>query len=696
MKKSFLLFVLVLTVSYSYCQVVYSNSFGNLTLQTYTTSGSTTRFYTVPSSFSLINDGLKNNIGSLVNPNRPFHEPGLKTAGWAVVYNQADNDTFLVSTSWLDTTNVAVNRWAITPVINNITANSVLTWLAKSPDSNFPEGYEVYGTTNPGVLTAQDFAIGDRLFALSDGNTFGGGEKNVWTRHSVNIGSFAGQTLRFAFRNNSKDMYQLWIDDIEVINLASSRDAALSTDVPRKYILVNSADSVKFKISNLGAAIINTISVSYQVGNSSLNTENLTISGGIGYGQSTSLKFGLPFTFSSAGFYNVKSWINSVNGQPDQYLPNDTIVYSVTVQNTSPAKNILFEQFVSANNGEGPDAQEKTLALQSSSVIVVNIHDLDSLKENNSAALISDYKKDTPGAMVDRFYFNDLQSVVMERQSYNNHINARAGAVTPVSVSVINKNYNSLTRQLSFTLKADFAGDVKGDYRLNAYLTENYVSGPVADTSINGFNQLNNFFNVPWSPYYQKGYYSFVAGTYVLDYWEFQHKNALVHAFAGAYGNSGVIPSNGGTQGQSYQQTFSLTIPTAGNGVHKFNADNLYIVGFAAEYSSNKNNRNVLNCVKEKLNTNPEFVGISEKTADTGLGIFPNPSTGIFYFNAGQVKNSYVISVFDLFGKCLKIVDVANSRALEPLDLSGFAAGIYVLRINTGSQVFTGKVIIQK
>jgi hypothetical protein len=696
MKKSFLLVVLVLTVSYHYSQVVYANSFGNLTLQTYTTGSSTTKFLTVPSSFSLINDGLKNNVGSLVNPNKPFNEPGLKTTGWAVVYNEADNDTFLVSTSWLDTTNVAVNRWVISPMISNINANSVFTWLAKSPDANFPDGYEVYGTTNPGVLTAQDFAIGDRLFALSDGNTFGSGEKNVWTRHSVSIGAFAGQTLRFAFRNNSKDMYQLWIDDIEVINLANSRDAALSNEVPRKYILVNSTDSVKFKISNLGAAVINTINLSCQVGNSSLNTENITVSAGIAFGQSASLKFGLPFTFSSAGFYNVKCWINSVNGQADQYLLNDTIVYSVSVQNTNPAKNVLLEQFISANNGEGPDAQEKTLALQSSSVIVVNIHDLDSLRETNSAALINDYKKVIPGAMVDRFYFNDLQSVVMERQSYAGRIGARAVAVTPLSLSVINKNYNSLTRQLTFTLKADFAGEVKGDYRLNAYLTENYVSGAIADTSINGYNQLNNYFNVPWSPYYQKGYYSFVAGTYVLDYWEYQHKNVLVHAFNGAYGNSGVIPTNGGTQGQSYQQTFSLTIPTAGNGVHKFNPDNLYIVGYAAEYSSNKNDRNVLNAVKEKLNANPEFVGINEKTADTGLGIFPNPSTGVFYFDAGLVKNAYVISVFDLFGNCLKIVDVANSRAIEPLDLSGFAQGIYLIRISSGSEVFTGKVIIQK
>ena len=181
MKKT-LLSASILLFSYAYqAQVLYNNSFGNLNLQTYTTTNTSVNYTSVPIGFSVINDGLKNNVGSANNPNKPFNVPSLKTAGWAVVFNQLENDTFLVITSWLDTTNVSVNRWVITPAVSNLNNNSVLTWLAKSPDGNFADGYEVYGTSNLNASQSQDFSIGDRLFSIADGNSSGGGEKRDTT-----------------------------------------------------------------------------------------------------------------------------------------------------------------------------------------------------------------------------------------------------------------------------------------------------------------------------------------------------------------------------------------------------------------------------------------------------------------------------------------------------------------------------------
>ncbi len=696
MKKNFLFIALQIGALSYKAQTIYSNSFNSLPLQTYTTSSSSTLYTGVPAGFSLINDGLTNNPGSAANPNRPFHISGFETTGWAVAYNTVENDTFLVSTSWLDTTGLAVSRWVITPPVSNIGANTVLTWLAKSPDPNYAEGYEVYGTNKPGTLVPQDFTAGDRLFALPDAGTSGGGEKSQWNRRSVSLGAFAGQTLRFAFRNISKDMYQLWIDDIQVVTLPNSLDAALAPDATKRYILANTVDSVRVSVSNLGAAVINTITLNYQVGNSSVNTEYFTFSGGLAYGQNSPIKFALPYSVSQPGFYTVKSWIGNVNNGGDQVTANDTTRYSLTVQASSPAKTVLFEQFVSANNGEGPDAQERALALQSGQVVVVNIHDQDSMKETNSTALLADYKRKYATAMADRTYFNDAGAVAAERTYYNNHVSSRLSAITPVSISIGNKNFNTATNQLSFSLNAAFVGEVKGDYRINAYLVENQVGGPVSDTTINGYNQLNNSYNVPWSPYYQKGYYSPAAGTYILNLGQYRHQNVLVHAFDGAYGSAGTIPANGGTQGQSYQQQFTLTVPASGGGINKFNPDNLYIVGFVTEYSADKNNRRVLNAVKEKLNSNPEIVGINEASLRQGLSVYPNPSSGVFYFNYEGIGNRYVIQVYDMLGHCVRIVDVANSPAMQPLDLSMLSNGVYVLKIEAGRTRFTEKVVIQK
>ena len=188
--------------------------------------------------------------------------------------------------------------------------------------------------------------------------------------------------------------------------------------------------------------------------------------------------------------------------------------------------------------------------------------------------------------MVDRFYFTDLQTTTIDRPYYTNRVNARLNMVTPASVSIINKTYNVTNNLLTFTIKADFVGEVKGDYRINAYIIENQVGGVVSDTTINGYNQLNNYYNIPWSPYYQKGYYSPTGDTYVLNLGQYRHQNALIYSFDGSYGNGGLIPTIGGTQNQSYQQTYTYTIPTPSNGTNKFNVDNMYVVGFVAEYST--------------------------------------------------------------------------------------------------------------
>lgn len=688
MKKILIFIVFLVSVSQLVSQTQFSNSFGNLSLQTYTTTSSTVQYTNAPVIYSVINDGLKNNIGSAINPNLPFNVPAFKTTGWAVVYNALENDTFLVSTSWLDTL-VAVKRWIITPPITNITANTVLTWLAKSPDANFQESYEVYGTNKTGTLVAQDFAVGDLLFSTTS-------ENSNWTRRSVSLGNFAGQTLRFAFKNNSNNKYQLWIDDIEVITLPNNLDGAVTGIETPKYILTNASDSIKVNVSNLGAININTLVLNYTIGNSSINTQTFTLANGLSYKQTNLTKFSLPYTVSSAGNFKAKVWISSVNAIQDQNQSNDTTFTYITVQSYSPKKSVLIEQFVSAYDGDCTDAQEKVLALQNDSVIIVNVHDLDSLKETNSIGILNAYKKNTATAMIDRTYFSGPESVSVTRPYYNNLVAKQLKTVTPASVSIINKTYNSVTKQLSFTVKADFIGDVKGDLRLNAYLTENNVSGPSSDVSANGYNQLNNYYNVPWSPYYQLGNYSSTYSTYVLKPYQFKHHNTLVYSFDGSFGNPGLIPTNGGTQGQSYQKTYTLTVPTPTNSANLYNSDNLYIVAFLAEYNSNQNNRNVLNVAKQKITPNSEILGLQEQQGNSFISLFPNPSNGNMYINSPKSLNTYEIKAIDIMGRCVFIETLNQVGNQAQLDLSALNNGVYFLSISSENGNFIEKVIIQK
>ena len=698
MKKIYLITVALFLIKNSNAQVIFNNSVNTLTLQTYSSGNTITQYTTIPSQFSTIEDGHYNNTGLSNNPNKPFNIASLKTKGWAVVYNPTDNDTFFVSTSWFDTTTKVANRWLVTPQITGIVPNTVLTWNAKSPDPANADAYEVYGTTKTGTLTANDFTIGDRLFTIASYSTASGGENNTWTRRSINLTPFAGQNLRFAFKNYSTNKYQLWIDDIQVVTLPITLDVALSSLKTDKYVLTNSQKTITVNYTNMGANAINALTLNYKIGNSSVQTETVLLPNSVSYSETGSFSFGLPYSISSAGLYPLKCWVSSLNGQTDQLQTNDTLNTNITIQATTPQKRVIVEQFVSANNGESCDAQSKLMALKNdSTVIAINIHDLDSLKASTSTGVINSYKKSFATALINRQYDDSINDITFTRNYYARKIAVQLSAVTPVNVSIINKTYNVTSKQLSFTVKADFVGDVKGDYRISAYLTENNVCGKSNDTTVNGFNQLSNYYTIPWSSFYNTGYFSSTYNAYVLNSWQYKHQNTLIHSFDFSFGVSGTIPTTGVNAGQSYQKTYTLTLPTLTSNISKYIADNIYIVGFVADYNINKYQRSILNSSQTKLTSNPEVIGIKEiSTSNFNFKLYPNPSTGIINLNTENISGNYEIKVFDLLGNCVYIQNTYNSLAPKIVDLTGLNNGVYFINISSNAKAVNQKIVIQK
>lgn len=692
--KAVLLLVLFGIVS-TYSQTLYSERFSGQQLTSYTAVSGSGQYTVVPNGFSVINDGRFNNIGNSLNPNKPFNATSQKTAGWLITSSSIEKDTFLVCTSWLDTATNAVNRWVITPPVSLTGTNLVLKWKAKSPDPNFKDGYEVYFTTSTAsVLTQNDFPVANRLFIVNDNNTAGAGENSRWTGRSAFLDNLSGQTVRFAFRNNSRDRFQLWIDDIEVASTSHNRNVAITETRATKYMLTNIQDSVRFTFVNLGATTVFSLTMNYMVGNSSVQSQVYTNNTGWGSGSVNNLKFNFPFFVSSPGVYKIKTWVGAVNGLPDQDVSNDTAIFYVSALNTSVPKTCLMEQFISANDGDSPDAAERLLALQSNTAVIgVNVHHNDSLYNSSASDLIGDFKKSNATALFDRFYFNDSDEPTFQPTGYSTRINRRLSAVSPVSVSVIQKEFNSATNTLSFTVKADFAADVAGNFNIGAYLTENFVYGPPADTGVNGYNQLNNFYHVPWSPFYQKGYYSPLAGTYVLNAWEYRHRHVLIHAFNGMYGTAGSITPSLITTGQSFQQTFTLTLPTAQANVAKYRPDNIYIVAFVSEAGPAVSERSILNTAREKLNANPEVVTVPETLVKASLlKAFPNPANQWVQIELSGEENT-TIRVLNLQGAVLAHQSYGGNSF--KLNTESLPNGIYFLELEGKTGKRNVKLIVQ-
>jgi hypothetical protein len=703
MKKIFTI-VLCLMIASLKSQVIYSNSFGNLSLQNdiqvYGSNTITTTYTSAPAGFDLINDGLKNNIGSYNAPNKPFNVASLKTTGWAVGYNSIEADTFLVSTSWLDTSTY-VRRYIISPVISSVTATSVLSWEAMAPDANYPDGYEVYVTTNTsGTLTANDFTPSNRVFYLADGNTPGQGEKNTWTKHGISLAAYAGMNIRVAFKNISQNMYQLWIDDVVVEDRPYSLDAELTQGNGfYKYNVPNGFGPVICRITNRGYTDISKLTLNYSITGITNISETFILSQPMTPYAVGDFTFTTAYNITTPGYYKVKIWVNSTNLTADNNHNNDTINTYLCIVTSAPAKNTLVEQFLSTNDGFSPDGQEKLKALASSSLITINYHDSDSLTVLSASGLVSTYRKKTTTAMVDRTYFSDLNSVPVERTAYSTRINQRKSVVVPVSVSITGKTYDSLTRVLNFTVSAAFTGEVKGDYRFNAVLTENNIYGPYNDTTFNGWNQLSFMYNIPFSPYFQMGYYYAPLDGYVLNGGQYVHQNVAEAMLDSSFGVAGIIPTTGGTQGQTYTRAYSYTLPATPAGQFRYTADNMYIVAYVAEHNINKNFRTVLNCTQTKLTSKSEsMVGIRESSPAANIVLYPNPaynSTNIF-IPENTFKNNVLINIIDITGREVYQEDSHARFGIMNVDISHLQNGTYFVLLNDGQRKLVKKLVIAK
>ncbi|NUM51647.1 MAG: T9SS type A sorting domain-containing protein [Flavobacteriales bacterium] len=73
------------------------------------------------------------------------------------------------------------------------------------------------------------------------------------------------------------------------------------------------------------------------------------------------------------------------------------------------------------------------------------------------------------------------------------------------------------------------------------------------------------------------------------------------------------------------------------------------------------------------------------KTDNNNILINPNPSTGLFTIEGEEPINPQQIEVYDIFGKRVQPIINQKANALT-LNLSGYAKGMYFIKIGTYSQ----------
>ena len=84
----------------------------------------------------------------------------------------------------------------------------------------------------------------------------------------------------------------------------------------------------------------------------------------------------------------------------------------------------------------------------------------------------------------------------------------------------------------------------------------------------------------------------------------------------------------------------------------------------------------------------PQFSGISEEKLSSGIQLYPNPASDWITIST-ELKNIIKVSVTDIYGRVLQTYTSVPGE----INLSGMAAGIYFMRVETGDEVVSIKFI---
>ena len=667
-------------------------------------------------------------IGTL-NAQTYFSEDFEGTAGTAIPATWTQT-TLATDGGWKSGTALGSSGFAIAAHTRYLATNDDACNCNKSNDFIHTPAFSLVGSTTPVLKYDLQYFNGNyggsqeigTVEVSTDGGTtwtvvesFGG--VGPWVNHSNILSAYAGAAsvmIGWRYNDGSGWEYGMALDNVAVIE-PPAKETSLTSIVMNKYVLAGN-QNVTAVLQSMGGATVTSATLKYNVDGGAAVSQ--TFAPGIGYGASFNASFTTPATLA-VGLHSVKAWISDINlTGPDATPLNDTATFQITVEAVQPVKSVLVEEFTGAWCGYCPRGGVTLSAITAADpkIIGVAIHGggtaaTEAMMIPEGTTVINAYASGFPTGMVDRAYVPAASDYAIDDSQWGATATARESDIVPATVALSAVSFNIATRVVTATVTATFVGAVKGEYALNCYLTENNVYGPLGVTTDNGWNQHNYYYDgtvdasspfvgvglttAPWS--------TSVAGMMPTDY---VHNHVLDKMIGGSYGDNTVVPTTLVAAGTPFTKTFSYTLPAANpGGAHRFNPDNIYVIGVVQEYSSpfTKPNSTILNVTEQKLNSNPEdvlSVNDIQKGSFGSVAVYPNPANESANV-AIELNNdeNVVISVYNSIGQMVYSESHSDLNAgshLFSFSAQNLANGIYNVVVNTGKGSITKKVVISK
>lgn len=208
----------------------------------------------------------------------------------------------------------------------------------------------------------------------------------------------------------------------------------------------------------------------------------------------------LIFTFA---IHSCKEVGPNINLKNNRNVVSDTTYIESPVA-TAELKNAVIEEFTGVRCPNCPQGHQTIAAIKAANpgrVISVSLHPINSLGihyhfsqdtfENSSAQTLFDYLVQIglePAAAIDRIPANST-SVLFDRSVWNTKVASQLALSTPVNI-VLDKSYDSTTRELTIVTELHYTQNVAAENKLTLLLTESDIisaqlNGSVIDTFYN-------------------------------------------------------------------------------------------------------------------------------------------------------------------------------------------------------------------
>jgi hypothetical protein len=570
-------------------------------------------------------------------------------AEWAsFAHNSGSLDA--CSSSWYDNAGAGpTNDWLITPAISiPLTGTYGLKYFGSSHEASYLEEYEVLVSTT-GTDPA-DFVT--TLLSVTN-------EPLAGVTHLLSLVPFAGETIYIAFHHTSNDESMLHLDNIIVDEFPANDIALVSISTPP--VVEAGTVNITGTVLNNGLNPISSFDLDWNDG----VAHSATITASIPAGGSYNFTHPTALTALGGTIYDLTVCATIVG---DGDASNNCTDYSVSCVTEVPQKYVVGEERTGTWCGWCPRGAVALEDMESEEFFIgIAVHNGDPMTITAYDSGINAYIPPSfPGGAVDRVIEGDPGS-------FSSMYATRSSHIPPASIDV---SYAVVGSNIEVTVTANFVGNLTGDYRLAAVITEDDVTGTAS-----GYNQANYYSGGGAGA--MGGYESLSDPVPAAD----MHYDHVARALGDnqILGTPGSLPASiaAGTS-----ESFTYIIPKGAD----WNMDWLHFVGMLVDGTTGE----ILNAGI----TTAEPSGINEESAEFGLAILPNPSSNLTYLQVNLLETSTIsIEIYNNLGELVFVEqaqNLAQGNYNYTIDVTNFAAGLYTVKTTVNGTVQTDKLSVVK